>query len=94
MSSRTRSRERALQILFPWDSRNQPVDEAIDAYSRYPAFARKSGSRDAFVADLVRGTVEHVAETGRAHHQAQPSIGAWSACPPWTAMCSVWPLMK
>jgi transcription antitermination protein NusB len=61
MSSRRRSRQRALQILFLWDARRQPVDEAIDAY--YDAlYSEEHPERDPFVADLVRGTVEHVAE--------------------------------
>jgi transcription antitermination protein NusB len=32
MPSRHKSRERALQILFSWDARRQPVDDAINAY--------------------------------------------------------------
>ena len=32
MPSRRRSRQRALQILFLWDVRRQPVDDAISAY--------------------------------------------------------------
>ena len=32
MPSRHKSRERALQILFSWDARKQPVDDAINAY--------------------------------------------------------------
>ena len=61
MSSRRRSRQRALQILFSWDSRRQPVDEAIDAY--YDTLYEEEGpERDPFVASLVRGTVNHLAE--------------------------------
>ena len=61
MSSRRRSRQRALQILFLWDARRQPVDEAIDAY--YDSlYSEEHPERDPFVADLVRGAVEHVAE--------------------------------
>jgi N utilization substance protein B len=61
MPSRRRSRQRALQILFLWDARRQPVDDAIDAY--YDAlYAEEKPEREQFVADLVRGTVEHVAE--------------------------------
>jgi N utilization substance protein B len=61
MSSRRRSRQRALQILFLWDARRQPVDEAINAY--YDSlYSEEQPERDPFVADLVRGTVEHVAE--------------------------------
>jgi len=60
MASRRRARQRALQILFLWDARGQPVDEAIDAY--YDAlYSEEKPERDPFVADLVRGTVEHSA---------------------------------
>ncbi|HEY2013192.1 MAG TPA: transcription antitermination factor NusB [Bryobacteraceae bacterium] len=61
MPSRTRARQRALQILFLWDARRQPVEEAIDAYYD-TLFSDEHPERDPFVADLVRGTVEHVAE--------------------------------
>jgi N utilization substance protein B len=60
MSSRHRSRERALQILFLWDARRQPVEEAIDAYYDQ-LFSEERPERDPFVATLVRGTVEHLA---------------------------------
>ena len=60
MASRRRSRQRALQILFAWDARRQPVEETIDSY--YDGlFSEEKPERDPFVADLVRGTVEHVA---------------------------------
>lgn len=61
MSSRTRSRQRALQILFAWDARKQPVDEVIDGYYD-TLFSEEKPERDAFAAELVRGTVAHVAE--------------------------------
>jgi transcription antitermination protein NusB len=61
MATRRRSRQRALQILFLWDARRQPVDEVINAY--YDTLvSEEQPLRDPFVADLVRGTVEHVAE--------------------------------
>ena len=61
MASRRRARQRALQILFIWDARKQPVDDAINAY--YDAlYAEEKLERDPFVADLVRGTVENLAE--------------------------------
>jgi N utilization substance protein B len=48
-----------LQILFLWDSRRQPLDEAIDAY--YETLSEETRPlRDPFAAELVRGTVEHV----------------------------------
>jgi N utilization substance protein B len=61
MSSRRRSRQRALQILFSFDTREQPVDEAIDAYYD-TLYSEERPERDPFVAGLVRGTVEHLAE--------------------------------
>jgi transcription antitermination protein NusB len=61
MPSRRSSRQRALQILFLWDARRQPVDAAIDAYYD-TLYSEEHPERDPFVADLVRGTVEHVAE--------------------------------
>jgi N utilization substance protein B len=61
MPSRRRSRQRALQILFLWDARRQPVDEAIDAY--YDTLcSEEQPARDPFVSELVRGTVEHAAK--------------------------------
>jgi N utilization substance protein B len=60
MSSRRRSRQRALQILFLWDARRQGADEAIDAYYE-TLYSDEQPGRDPFVADLVRGAVEHVA---------------------------------
>jgi N utilization substance protein B len=59
MPSRRKSRQRALQILFQWDARRQPVDETIDAYYD-TLFADEHPEREAFVAELVRGTVEHL----------------------------------
>ncbi len=32
MPSRRRSRERALQVLFQWDLRKLPIDEAIENF--------------------------------------------------------------
>jgi len=61
MSSRRRARQRALQILFLWDARHQPVEEAIDAY--YDSlFWDQPPERDPFVRSLVEGTVEHLSE--------------------------------
>src|ERR1039458_3911932 len=61
MASRRRARQRALQILFIWDARKQPVEDAINAY--YDAlYSEEKLERDPFVADLVRGTVEFLAE--------------------------------
>ena len=61
MASRRRARQRALQILFLWDTRRQPADDAIDAYYD-TLYEEEKPERDPFVALLVRGTVEHIAE--------------------------------
>jgi len=61
MASRRRARQRALQILFSWDARHRPVDDAIREY--YDAlYAEERPERDPFVDQLVRGTVEHLAQ--------------------------------
>ena len=62
MASRHRARQRALQILFLWDSRRQPLDEAIAAYydSLYSEESETPLARDIFVEELVKGVVEHV----------------------------------
>ncbi len=67
MPSRRRSRQRALQILFLWDVRRQPVEEAIAAFfdTLYSEESRTKPQRDAFLDQLVRGAVESVEETDR-----------------------------
>lgn len=59
MSSRRRSRQRALQILFLWDTRRQSADEVINAYYD-TLYSEEHPERDAFVADLVRGTINNI----------------------------------
>ena len=61
MSSRRRSRQRALQILFLWDSQRQPVDDVINAYYD-TLYSDEHPERDPFVAELVGGTVNHIEE--------------------------------
>jgi N utilization substance protein B len=61
MSSRTRSRQRALQILFLWDTRRQPVQEAMDAFYG-TLYAEEHPERDAFVDQLVNGAIDHLEE--------------------------------
>jgi transcription antitermination protein NusB len=67
MPSRRRSRQRALQILFLWDVRRQPVEEATQAYfdTLYSEESRTQPQRDAFLDQLVSGAVESVEETDR-----------------------------
>jgi transcription antitermination protein NusB len=67
MPSRRRSRQRALQILYLWDIRRQPVEEATAAYfdTLYTEESRTKPQRDAFLDQLVTGAVEHVEELDR-----------------------------
>jgi len=59
MPSRSRSRQRALQLLFLWDARRQPLDDVFNAYFD-SLYSEEHPGRDAFAADLVRGAVEHL----------------------------------
>jgi N utilization substance protein B len=61
MASRRKSRQRALQILFLWDARRQPVDDVINAYYD-TLYSEEKPERDPFVRALVRGTVENIAD--------------------------------
>jgi len=67
MPSRRRTRQRALQILFLWDVRRQPVEEAIGAFfdTLYSEESRTQPQRDEFLDHLVTGAVEHVDELDR-----------------------------
>jgi N utilization substance protein B len=74
MPARHRSRQRALQTLFLWDLRRQPVEEAIDAF--YETLSSDGGQDnhgppDEFMETLVRGTTEKAAEID--HRIAQKS---------------------
>ena len=64
MPSRHRSREHALQTLYQWDMRKQPVDESIEAF--YGSLHTEEGAPppppDEFLEQLVRGTVEKAEE--------------------------------
>jgi transcription antitermination protein NusB len=64
VSSRRRSRQRALQILFLWDVSKQPIRDAIAAYDEivYSDEDKVRPARDEFLQQLVMGTVEHVAD--------------------------------
>ena len=59
MPSRRRSRQRALQILFQWDARRQPVDDVINAYYD-TLYSEEAPERETFVSELVHGVVENV----------------------------------
>lgn len=61
MPARHRSRQRALQVLFLWDMRRQPLGEAIDSfYATLDSEEEdpKRSPRDEFMESLVRGTVD------------------------------------
>jgi transcription antitermination protein NusB len=64
MASRHRSREHALQILFQWDMRKQPVDESMEAFygSLFSEESAVAPPRDEFLEQLVRGTVDKAGE--------------------------------
>ncbi len=75
MPSRRRSREHALQILYQWDMRKQPVDECINAFygTLYSEESPLEPEHDAFLEQLVHGTAERVVEidaliSGHAEH--------------------------
>jgi N utilization substance protein B len=58
MPARHRSRQRALQVLFQWDSRRQPVEEAIQSFyeTLYSAEEEQSPAQDEFMETLAKGT--------------------------------------
>jgi N utilization substance protein B len=61
MPARRRSRQRALQILFLWDARRQPLDEAIDSYFD-TLYAEEHFERDDFAVSLLEGAIAHIEE--------------------------------
>jgi N utilization substance protein B len=67
MSSRHRARERALQILFEWDARKEPVEDAIASFygTLYSEQSETKPAPDEFVEQLVRGVVGNIAEIDR-----------------------------
>jgi N utilization substance protein B len=64
MPSRHKAREQALQVLFSWDSRKSTPSESIDAF--YGSLSSEEGEavtkRDAFLENLVHGTVASIVE--------------------------------
>jgi N utilization substance protein B len=67
MPARRRSRQRALQILYLWDARRQPLEEATAAYfdTLYSEESRTKPQPDAFLDGLVSGAVAHMEELDR-----------------------------
>jgi N utilization substance protein B len=58
MPARHRSRQRALQVLFLWDQRKQPVEEAISSFYETLGSEEEAPQRtppDEFMESLVRG---------------------------------------
>ena len=64
MSARHRSRKRALQVLFEWDMRKHPVEDAIGYY--YETLRSEEDEKlpapDEFMEALAKGTAAKVAE--------------------------------
>ena len=67
MSSRHRARERSLQILFRWDARKEPIDQAIASFyeTLYSEQSETKPEPDEFVERLVRGVAENIADIDR-----------------------------
>ena len=76
MAARHRSRKRALQVLFEWDMRGEPVDQAISNYynTLYSEESEDKLKPDHFMEELVRGTVEKAPEIDR---QIQAKAEHW-----------------
>ncbi|HZT38313.1 MAG TPA: transcription antitermination factor NusB [Bryobacteraceae bacterium] len=77
MPSRHRSRRRALQVLYQWDMRRQPVDDAISAF--YSSLYAEEGeprrpARDEFMETLARGTA---ANAERIDHTIKEKSAHW-----------------
>ncbi len=68
MAARHRSRRRALQVLFEWDMRGEPIDRAISHYyeSLYSEESENQPKPDKFMEELARGTVERASDIDKA----------------------------
>ena len=64
MAARHRSRQRALQVLYQWDMRKQPVEDAISSFytSLYSEEGAEPPDPDAFMEQLAHGTVDMAPE--------------------------------
>ncbi|MEP6961869.1 MAG: transcription antitermination factor NusB [Acidobacteriota bacterium] len=63
MPARHKSRQRALQVLFLWDQRKQPVQDAIQAFYATLGSEEENPAptpTDEFMESLVRGTSTNV----------------------------------
>src|SRR6476620_8603908 len=64
MPARHRSRQRALQVLYQWDMRRIPIDDAIAAFYDTLHSEEENVERaqpDPFMEHLVRGTLDSLA---------------------------------
>ena len=66
-ADRHRARERALQILFQWDARKEPIEASISSFydTLYSEQSETRPAPDEFVDRLVNGVVENIAEIDR-----------------------------
>jgi len=64
VAARHRSRKRALQLLFEWDMRGEPIDRAITHFydTLYSEENETQPKPDKFMEELVRGTVANAAD--------------------------------
>lgn len=64
MAARHRSRKRALQVLFEWDMRGEPIDRAIANYydTLYSEESESKPKPDKFMEELARGTAANAGE--------------------------------
>jgi len=68
MAGRHTSRQHALQVLYLWDVRKQPIDEAIESF--YETLSSdednpRRGEHDDFMEKLVHGASKQAAEIDR-----------------------------
>src|SRR5215475_8943821 len=69
MPARHRSRQRAVQVMYLWDVRKQPLDEAISSFYRTLSSEEEDDPQpsppDEFMESLVRGTAKEAPEIDR-----------------------------
>ena len=67
MAARHRSRKRALQVLFEWDMRGEPIADAISHYydTLYSEESEKRPKPDRFMEELAHGTVANSEQIDR-----------------------------
>jgi N utilization substance protein B len=65
MASRQQSRQRALQMLYLWDMREQPIESTLNEFYTALAEGEDTPSPDRFAEQLVRGAVAHTTDIDR-----------------------------